>query len=141
MFYIALFYFGPFLFVRLYKQYRTVLFDNGKAFENIKNNTVRLRDSVPAASPSLLVLHTQQIIIPHREIRDDVLNAFCWVHSTYTISSAFFKKVGVDVAFPGVDHSNDYLPEDKKFTKYYQWVGFILCFQVNYDVQLEGSGK
>jgi hypothetical protein len=66
-----------------------------------------------------------------------VLNAFCWIHSTYTISSAFFKKVGVDVPFPGVDQSNKYLPEDKKFTKYYQWVGFILFIQVNYEIRLE----
>jgi len=67
-----------------------------------------------------------------------VLNAFCWIHSTYTISSAFFKKVGVDVPFPGVDQSNKYLPEDKKFTKYYQWVGFFLFIQVNYENTTEG---
>jgi hypothetical protein len=74
-------------------------------------------------------------------MRDDVMNAFCWIHSTYTISSAYFKKVGVDVPFPGVDHSNKYLPEDKKFTKYYQWVGFILFVQVNYGIGLEESNK
>jgi hypothetical protein len=87
------------------------------------------------------ILHKQQCIIPHRDIRDDVLNAFCWIHSTYTISSAFFKKVGVDVPFPGVDQSNKYLPEDKKFTKYYQWVGFVLFIQVNYEIRLQESNK
>jgi hypothetical protein len=60
-----------------------------------------------------------------------VLNAFCWIHSTYTISSTFFKNVGVDVPFPGIERSDSYSPADKKFTKYYQWVGFILFIQVN----------
>jgi hypothetical protein len=72
----------------------------------------------------------------HRDVSQDLLNAFCWIHSTYTIPSAFFKKVGVDVPFPGVDHSNKYVPEDKKFTKYYQWVGFALIIQVNEDTAL-----
>jgi hypothetical protein len=66
-------------------------------------------------------------------VPEDVLNAFCWIHSTYSIPSAFFKKVGVDVPFPGVDHTRNYLPEDRKFAKYYQWVGFTLFVQVNYD--------
>jgi hypothetical protein len=47
--------------------------------------------------------------------------------------------VGVDVPFPGVDQSSKYLPEDKKFTKYYQWVGFILFIQVNYEIRLESN--
>ncbi len=33
----------------------------------------------------------------------DVLNTYCWIHSTYTIPSAFWKRIGFDVAHPGVD--------------------------------------
>jgi hypothetical protein len=67
---------------------------------------------------------------PHRDVPQDVLNAFCWIHSTFTIPSAFVKEVGVDVPFPGAGRINQHLPEDRKFNKYYQWVGFTLFIQV-----------
>lgn len=76
-------------------------------------------------------------LVPDRDVPEDVLNAFCWIHSTYTIPRALFKKVGVDVPFPGVDHTRNYLPEDRKFAKYYQWVGFTLFVQVNYEALLD----
>ena len=62
------------------------------------------------------------------EIPKDVLNTYCWIHPTYTLSSAHWKRVGVDVPHPGVDKTRD--ERDKKHVKYYQWVGFCLFFQV-----------
>jgi hypothetical protein len=76
-------------------------------------------------------------LFPHRDVPEDVLNAFCWIHSTYTIPRALFKRVGLDVPSPGVDHTRNYLPEDRKFAKYYQWVGFTLFVQVNYSALLD----
>ena len=38
-----------------------------------------------------------------KEIPKDVLNTYCWIHPTYTLSSAHWKRVGVDVPHPGVD--------------------------------------
>ncbi|CAB4055907.1 inx [Lepeophtheirus salmonis] len=62
-----------------------------------------------------------------RDIPKDVLNTYCWIHPTYTLSSAHWKRVGVDVPHPGVDKTRD--DRDKKHVKYYQWVGFCLFFQ------------
>ena len=36
---------------------------------------------------------------------DEVLDTFCWIHSTYTVTEAFYKEVGVEVPFPGVDNT------------------------------------
>ena len=63
-----------------------------------------------------------------KEIPKDVLNTYCWIHPTYTLSSAHWKRVGIDVPHPGVDKTRD--DRDKKHVKYYQWVGFCLFFQV-----------
>ena len=63
-----------------------------------------------------------------KEIPKDVLNTYCWIHPTYTLSSAHWKRVGIDVPHPGVDKTRD--ERDKKHVKYYQWVGFCLFFQV-----------
>ena len=63
-----------------------------------------------------------------KDIPKDVLNTYCWIHPTYTLSSAHWKRVGIDVPHPGVDKTRD--ERDKKHVKYYQWVGFCLFFQV-----------
>ena len=56
-----------------------------------------------------------------------MLNTYCWIHSTYTIPSAFWKRIGFDVAHPGVDKTQD--PLERRYHKYYQWVCFTLFFQ------------
>ena len=66
--------------------------------------------------------------IHSKDIPEEVLNTFCWIHSTYTIPSAFWKRIGFDVAHPGVDKTLD--PEERRYHKYYQWVCFCLFFQV-----------
>ena len=63
-----------------------------------------------------------------KDIPEDVLNTYCWIHSTYTIPSAFWKRVGLDVAHPGIDKTVD--PDERRFVKYYQWVTFCLFMQV-----------
>ena len=65
-----------------------------------------------------------------KEIPKDVLNTYCWIHPTYTLSSAHWKRVGIDVPHPGVDKTRD--DRDKKHVKYYQWVGFCLFLQVRH---------
>ena len=72
---------------------------------------------------AIMCVHTE-------EIPKEVLNTYCWIHPTYTLSSAHWKRVGVDVPHPGVDKTRD--EKDKKHVKYYQWVGFLLFFQVSY---------
>lgn len=70
-------------------------------------------------------------IIINRDIPEDVLNTYCWIHSTYTVVDAFMKKQGSEVPFPGVHNSQGRGPLTIKHTKYYQWVAFTLFFQVS----------
>lgn len=72
-----------------------------------------------------------EIFRPHRDIPEDVLNTYCWIHSTYTVADAFTKKQGSEVPFPGVDNSQSRVNVTIKHTKYYQWVAFTLFFQVS----------
>ena len=72
--------------------------------------------------------------IHSKDIPEDVLNTYCWIHSTYTIPSAFWKRIGFDVAHPGVDKTLD--PEERRYHKYYQWVCFCLFFQVRKPISL-----
>ncbi|XP_076042304.1 innexin shaking-B-like [Oratosquilla oratoria] len=81
-----------------------------------------------------LIVTTRQYVgnpidcIHAKEIPEDVINTFCWIHSTYTIPSAFNKVLGEDVPHPGVEKSQS--NEEKRYVKYYQWVCFCLFFQV-----------
>jgi len=59
---------------------------------------------------------------------DEVLDMFCWIHSTYTVTSAFYRKVGVEVPFPGVDNTRGN-QKDIKIYHFYQWVPLWLFFQ------------
>ncbi len=82
-----------------------------------------------------LIVTTRQYVgnpidcVHTKDIPEDVLNTYCWIHSTYTIPSAFWKRIGVDVAHPGIDKTID--PEERRYVKYYQWVCFCLFFQVS----------
>jgi len=58
-----------------------------------------------------------------------VINTYCWITSTFTMPDAFQREVGLDVAHPGV--ANDFSDDNaKKYYTYYQWVCFVLFFQV-----------
>ena len=70
-------------------------------------------------------------------MKQDVLNTYCWIHSTYTIPSAFWKRIGIDVAHPGIDKTID--PEERRYVRYYQWVCFCLFFQVGLTGQRKHS--
>lgn len=64
-----------------------------------------------------------------KDVPEEVLNTYCWIHSTYTVMSAFKKEVGVEVAYPGIATSKN--SKDNKVYKYYQWVCFCLLLQVS----------
>uniref|UniRef100_A0A182MFX3 Innexin n=1 Tax=Anopheles culicifacies TaxID=139723 RepID=A0A182MFX3_9DIPT len=83
-----------------------------------------------------LIVTTRQYVgnpidcVHTKDIPEDVLNTYCWIHSTYALKSMFLKKVGTEVPYPGVGNS-DGKTLDKKIYKYYQWVCFCLFFQVS----------
>jgi hypothetical protein len=84
------------------------------------------------------------------EFQDELLDTYCWIHSTYTVTSAFYKQVGVEVPFPGVDNTRGSAKEvevpfrgvdnkratekEIKVYRFYQWVPFCLLFQVRADI-------
>jgi len=83
------------------------------------------------------VLATRQYVgnpidcVHTKDIDEDVLNTFCWIHSTYTMRSAFRKDI--PHIYPGVGTAHWGRPneeEDIKFYPYYQWVVFCLFLQV-----------
>lgn len=61
------------------------------------------------------------------DIPKQVLETFCWVHTTFTLPDAWNKKVGDEVAQPGIDkhHSG----KSRKYHTYYQWVSLVLFLQ------------
>ncbi|GIX84809.1 innexin inx2 [Caerostris darwini] len=65
--------------------------------------------------------------IQNDDIPENVLETYCWVHSTFTLPDAYEKKVGIEVPHPGIDK---YTPgENRKYHAYYQWVCFVLFLQ------------
>uniref|UniRef100_A0A1B0DCM2 Innexin n=1 Tax=Phlebotomus papatasi TaxID=29031 RepID=A0A1B0DCM2_PHLPP len=73
-----------------------------------------------------LIVTTRQYVgnpidcIHTKDIPEDVLNTYCWIHSTYSLRSYFRKKVGTETAYPGIGNSEN-KTNDRKDHKYYQW--------------------
>jgi hypothetical protein len=87
---------------------------------------------------SLIITASQYVGSPIQCIVDGlpghVVNTFCWISSTFTMPDAFKRQVGREVAHPGV--ANDFGAEDaKKYYTYYQWVCFVLFFQVGKNLR------
>lgn len=83
-----------------------------------------------------LIITTRQYVgnpidcVHTKDIPEDVLNTYCWIHSTYAIKSYFHKRPGIAVPYPGIGNSEGGELLEKKHYKYYQWVCFCLFFQV-----------
>ncbi|GAB6020612.1 hypothetical protein CHUAL_003287 [Chamberlinius hualienensis] len=77
----------------------------------IDNNVFRLHYKASViflVACSIVVTSRQYIGDPiscnqHDAVPAAVINTYCWIHATFTIPSALSKKVGVEVAHPGVD--------------------------------------
>jgi len=60
----------------------------------------------------------------------DMMDTYCWIHSTYSIPSRWVGKKGVDVPHPGVAPVADLEDGTEiKYHKWYQWVSFFLCLE------------
>lgn len=66
-----------------------------------------------------------------REVPASLLDTYCWLHSTFSIESAWEKEVGVEIPYPGVDNSNQAEGSESKrvYHTYYQWVCWALFGQ------------
>jgi len=99
----------------------------------IDNNTFRLHYKatfIILVVASLLVTSRQYIGDPIdcivEEIPANVMDTYCWIHSTFSIPGKVMGIEGETMAHPGV------APQDEtgyRYHKYYQWVCFTLFFQ------------
>lgn len=64
--------------------------------------------------------------IADRSIPGHVINTYCWITFTFTLPHEQGKQVGTEVAHPGLGNDN----QEKQYHSYYQWVPFVLFFQV-----------
>ncbi|CAB3259310.1 unnamed protein product [Arctia plantaginis] len=98
---------------------------------NPKIDSVAFRLHCGATTAALLAasaaLTTRHLVgnpidcIHTRDIPEDVLNTYCWIHSTFTVA-------GEAGAYPGVRSAGQ---APRRYGKYYQWVAFTLFFQVS----------
>lgn len=66
-------------------------------------------------------------IKPSNYIPPAVINAFCWIHATFSLPKAFSGVIDSEVPHPGVDKTE---PGDSiVLHAYYQWVAFMLILQ------------
>ena len=81
-----------------------------------------------------------QCLIPDK-ISADVFNIFCWIHGTFTLPSRLTGRQGADYIYPGVGPDKTSTLVDRDLIEvtrggdelrhaWYQWVTFILFFQV-----------
>lgn len=63
-----------------------------------------------------------------RDIPEDVLNTFCWIHSTFTVVEARARLISDQDHYPGILFTGN---RPIRQVRYYQWVAFVLFFQVN----------
>lgn len=60
----------------------------------------------------------------------NLVDTYCWIHSTFSIPSRWVGEKGVDVPHPGISPEADLEPgTERKYHKYYQWVCFFLFFE------------
>lgn len=82
---------------------------------------------------SILVTSLQYIGDPIDCIVEDipgsVMDTYCWIHSTFTLPKKILQKVEGETAHPGVGVPNYDHGEETRHV-YYQWVAFVLAFQV-----------
>uniref|UniRef100_A0A131XS32 Innexin n=1 Tax=Ixodes ricinus TaxID=34613 RepID=A0A131XS32_IXORI len=121
------------------KLFLTDTFKNLLRFGKIQtdNNIFRLHyrfTGVFLFACSVLVSATQFFgnpiyCITHDAVPENVMNTYCWVEGTITLSRSLNATVGSQVAAPGVDQmrirDTDHVIEHA----YYQWVCFVLFLQ------------
>lgn len=65
--------------------------------------------------------------ISNDDVPNELLDTFCWVHTTFSVVTAWNKTVGHEIPYPGIDK---FVPGEKRiYHAYYQWVCFVLFFQ------------
>jgi len=65
------------------------------------------------------------------DIPGDIMDTYCWIHSTFSVPSRWVGKKGEDIPHPGISPTADLEEgQELKYHKWYQWVAFFLFLQV-----------
>ncbi|XP_064457640.1 innexin inx2-like [Ornithodoros turicata] len=117
----------------------TDTFKNLVRFSTVRtdNNVFRLHyrfTGVLLFTASVLVSATQFFgnpiyCVTHDIIPKKVMNTYCWIEGTVTLSRSLNKTVGKEVAAPGVDQMRITDADAVIEHAYYQWVCFVLFLQ------------
>lgn len=104
----------------------------------IENHVFRLYSTVTVAiffvcgglvtMQTYLGKHIECILPPKEDVRQNALNQYCFIMSTYTLPHLYNQSIGEDVSHFGVG-PHDPTKDHQKYHSYYQWVPFALFFQ------------
>jgi len=101
----------------------------------IDNNVFRLhyKASVMVLTMATLLVTARQYIGDPIDcmvegIPGNIMDTYCWIHSTFSIPERFVGQQGQDIAHPGVAPIK-MNGREPVYHKYYQWVCFVLFFQ------------
>jgi len=65
------------------------------------------------------------------DIPGDMMDTYCWIHSTFSVPARWVGKQGVDMPHPGISPTADLQEgQEVKYHKWYQWVAFFLFLEV-----------
>ena len=65
------------------------------------------------------------------DIPGDMMDTYCWIHSTFSVPARWVGKQGVDIPHPGISPTADLEEgQEVKYHKWYQWVAFFLFLEV-----------
>ena len=62
-----------------------------------------------------------------KKVPEELLDTFCWAHTTFSVNSAWTSVVGEQIIYPGVSNSQD--RSNLVHHVYYQWVAIVLFIQ------------
>lgn len=66
-------------------------------------------------------------------VNANIMDTYCWIHSTFTIPALTGAEVGEEVPHPGIANPSIHRPDNQheiRHHKYYQWVTLFLYLQV-----------
>jgi len=65
------------------------------------------------------------------DIPGDMMDTYCWIHSTFSVPARWVGKQGEDIPHPGISPTADLEEgQEVKYHKWYQWVAFFLFLEV-----------
>ncbi|XP_013777708.1 innexin inx2-like [Limulus polyphemus] len=117
-----------FNFVKSFIKAKKVVIDNiGSRIHHKASVVLLLACSIIVTAKQYVGDPIDCIGISKKDIPTDLLDTYCWIHSTFSVEKGWNKTVGKEVPYPGVDKYTE--GEKRIHHTYYQWVCFMLLLQ------------